>query len=257
MSSEKNENTKSTKKKNVTDDDLYRHTSQFRLWSFTREEFKEKQFHVHEKASNRTKATLTDKNISNDVIDSLTLEEELGLIKFYSSKVEEIAKVFHMPSQVKATAISYFRKFYLVYSVMDYHPKNMLYTCVFLASKSENYFIPIDKFCAPLDKTETAHILDLEFLVLQSLSFTLAVQNPLKALHGFFLDLQSILPDSSTSELGKLHDNARQILVQGLITDAQFFYTPPQIALTALYMADEGLIKKYLKLKATNRLLRS
>jgi cyclin H len=232
-----------TPRKTITDDDLYRHSSQFRLWSFTKKDLLEKKKICHQRAAERISQNLQNKGI--DDIERLTLEEENELVIFYASKIGEICRMFNMPSQVKASAVSYFRKFYLVYSVMDYHPKNILYTTVFLASKAENYFISIDKFCQALLRTEPKDILSLEFLLLQSLSFTLMVQNAIAPLHGFFLDMQVVLPDEK-SHLGKLHDDARAIVVDGLISDSPFLYTPPQIALAALYSASEEITLKYI-----------
>jgi cyclin H len=224
--------------KEITDDDLYRHTSQYRTWSFTVEEFQAKKYQTWKKAADTITAEIREKGLEDEV-ECLSLEEEDKLIRIYVSKVEAIAQLFHLPSQVRATAISYFHKFYLIHSVMDYHPKNILNTCVFLACKSENTFISIEKFCAAISKTEPKDILYLEFLVLQSLRFTLAVHNPLKSLHGFFLDMQTALHGSlSASDLGGLMDSARRLIIKGFNTNASFFYTPPQIALSALYLVN-------------------
>lgn len=241
----------------VSDDQLYRHTSQYQLWSMTKEKLKSKRVATHEKAAEKTRQLLALKSSERgfalgpeqieDVI--LTFDEEQSLVLAYASRVEKIAQIFNMPSQVKATAVSYFRKFYLVHSVMDYHPKNILYTCVFLAAKAENFFVPVAKFCAQIPKSEPSHILDLEFLVLESLSFTLMVQNGIRPLHGFFLDLQTVLPTTPKQVLGDVLNNAKPILLEGLLSDALFHFTPPQIALAGLSLSNEPLIKQYLEAK--------
>ncbi|ANB14327.1 TFIIH complex kinase subunit CCL1 [Sugiyamaella lignohabitans] len=235
------------KSKVVSDDDLYRNSSQYRLWSFTKQQLLDRRAECHNRAVVKLQKSLVEKGITGSEIEPLSLEEEADLVSLYASKIGEIAKSFNMPSQVKATAISYFSKFYLVYSVMDYHPKNILYTSVFLASKAENYFIPIDKFCSALKRTEPKDILDSEFLLLESLSFTLAVQNPLMSLHGFFLDIQSAgIASIDESVLGQLHDGARAVIVDGFITDVMFLYTPPQIALAAMMVVNEAITLEYI-----------
>lgn len=239
--------------KEITDDDLYRHTSQYRFWSFTVEEFQAKKFQTWKKAADRITAEIQQKSLQNEV-QCLSFDEEDKLLRIYVSKVEAIAQIFHLPSQVRATAISYFYKFYLNHSVMDYHPKNILNTCVFLACKSENTFIPIETFCASFNKTEPKDILYLEFLVLQSLQFTLSVHNPLKPLHGFFLDMQTALHGSvSTGDLGTLIDSARRVIIRGFITNASFFFTPPQIALAALYIVNPDLTLLYINARYPDR----
>lgn len=243
----------------ITDDELYRHTSQYRLWSMTKEKLEATRRATHERGAEKTRQSLASKaqelgvTITQEQIDSIILsyDEEQLLVLAYAAKVENIAQLFNMPSQVKATAVSYFKKFYLVHSVMDYHPKNILYTCVFLAAKAENFFVPVAKFCSHLPKSEPAHILDLEFLVLESLSFTLMVQNGIRLLHGFFLDLQAVLPTTSKEVLGDVLNNARTLLLSGLLSDALFHFTPPQIAIAGLSLANEELIKQYLETKFT------
>ena len=51
-----------------------------------------------------------------------------------------------MPHNVKGTALHYFRRFYLNNSVMDYHPKEILVTSVYLASKVEEFNISMQQF---------------------------------------------------------------------------------------------------------------
>lgn len=241
----------------VSDDELYRHTSQYRLWSMTKEALETRRRETHRLGAEKTRQAIHSKaqelgvTVTTEQIEGtiLSYEEEQMLVLAYAAKVENIAQLFNMPSQVKATAVSYVKKFYLVHSVMDYHPKNILYTCVFLAAKAENFFVPVAKFCSHLPKSEPSHILDLEFLVLESLSFTLMVQNGIRLLHGFFLDLQAVVPTTSKEALGDVLNNARSILLKGLLSDALFHFTPPQIALAGLSLANEELINQYLETK--------
>ncbi|EGW34903.1 uncharacterized protein SPAPADRAFT_58028 [Spathaspora passalidarum NRRL Y-27907] len=191
------------------------------------------------------------------MISLLTPEEEATYLDFYSNNIIKTCNFFKMPTQVKLTAASFFKKFYLVNSVMEYHPKNILYTCVFLAAKSENYFISIDSFVRALQGTEAAHILDLEFIVLQSLKFTLLVHHPVRPLYGFFLDFQAVLLhpepvmyDVSVDTLGNLYNRAKDWLNEHAVTsDVTFLFTPPQIALAAMYDTDKRITDRYLKRK--------
>ncbi|CAN6674402.1 cyclin Ccl1p [Trichomonascus vanleenenianus] len=235
------------KTESVSDDDLYRHSSQFRLWSFTKDDLRKKQQETHDKAEERLRKDLEERGFPE--IELLSFDEEQKLIRVYASKIDDISRTFKMPSQVRATATSYFRKFYLVNSVMDHHPKNIMYTCVFLASKSENFFVGIDDFCKTIPRTVPKEILGLEFLILQSLSFTLSVHSGLRPLHGFFLDIQGTLEDVSTSELCRIYNEAKHTLMSGLITNAMFYYTPPQMALAAMAAVNEDVVTRYLEKK--------
>lgn len=270
----KEEEVQVPKKKNITIDDLYRRSTQYRLWSFTREELQkirqttnqngqklalEKFQHTLNEIKqqkpevfNKHEAELNKESL----FEVITLEEELKYLNFYSKNIIQAANFFKMPTQVKATAISFFKKFYLLNSVMEYHPKNVLYTCLFLAAKSENYFISIESFCRALQKTEPKDVLDLEFIVLQALKFTLLVHHTFRPLYGFFLDFQLVLlypeavSDITIDQIGELYDASKKWLNEyGLLSDVLFLFTPPQIALAAMYDCNSKITEMYLRKK--------
>lgn len=262
-------------KKTVTADELYRRSSQFNLWSFTEDSLLEIRRQANEngrahaiekftasyhklESENREVFETHQNDLSKDsLLDLISLEEEIKYLNFYSKNIIQAANFFRMPTQVRATAISFFKKFYLYNSVMQYHPKNVLYTCLFLAAKSENYFISIELFCKALQKTEPKDVLDLEFIVLQSLKFTLLVHHPFRPLYGFFLDFQLVLlhptpvsSDITMDVIGHLYDEGKKWLNDyGLLSDIGFLFTPPQIALAALYDCNRRVTEKYLKKK--------
>ncbi|CUM49202.1 uncharacterized protein AC631_01169 [Debaryomyces fabryi] len=263
------------KKPQVTVDDLYRRSTQYQLWSYTSESLREAKQKVNEKGRQhaieefeRALVKLKsdskgdfdkyqDELTSQKLLDLLTPEEELKYLNFYCENIIKVVSSFRMPTQVKATAVSFFKKFYLVNSVMEYHPKNILYTCVFLAAKSENYFMSIESFCKALPKTEPKDVLDLEFIVLQSLKFTLLVHHPFRPLYGFFLDFQAVLLhptplmyDVNVDTIGGMYDKAKKWLSDyALLSDVSFLFSPPQIALAAMYDIDKRITDRYLKRK--------
>lgn len=261
--------------KGVSVDDLYRRSTQFKLWLYTPESLEDAKLLVNEKgrgsaisrfeearaaAYNASPEVFAehDTELSGDkMLDLLTPEEEAKYLHYYCQSIITTANHFNMPTQVKATAASFFRKFYLVNSVMEYHPKNVLYTTLFLAAKSENYFISIESFCKAIPKTEPAAILDLEFIVLLSLQFTLLVHHPFRPLYGFFLDFQTtllhpspVMYDVNVDTIGALYDKAKTWLLEhALLSDVCFLFTPPQIALAAMYDLDKRITDRYLKKK--------
>lgn len=219
----------------VTDADLYRRSSQYQKWSFTREQL-------------GTLLGNPNRNIPPSDF-TLTNEEEQQLILYYAAEqAKAICQLFKLPSQIRSTAISFFRKFYMRYSVMEYHPKLILPTCVFFAAKAENAFMSITTFCESLAKTEPQQILDLEFLLFKTLEFTATVHNGLRPLHGFFLDMQSVLDTFDSAELCSIHDRAKSLIVDSFVSDACFLYTPTQIALAALMEVNELATTQYMAL---------
>jgi cyclin H len=61
-------------------------------------------------------------------------EEEQLLVKLYLTKITQLCGLFRFPEEVEATAQSYLKRFYLKNTVMDWHPKNVMYVLVFRMS---------------------------------------------------------------------------------------------------------------------------
>lgn len=265
---------RSPEKTYVSSDDLYRRSSQYQLWSFSADQLAEMRRSANEKGritaldrfatacstaeaeNSAVFATHRDK-LTADILELISVDEEQVILKFICLQIVQICAHFKMPTQVRATAMAFFRRFYLVHSVMEYRPKNVAYTIVFLAAKLENYFILIDSFCAHIPKTKAEDILGLEFIILQTLQFTLLVHHPFRPLWGFFLDFQLVLLhplpvmyDVSVDTLGRLYDQAKTWLNEhAVLSDAVFLFTPPQIALAAFYECDKRITDRYLRLK--------
>lgn len=213
--------------------ELYRRSSQYRQWSFTTEQLHKIEAEVNSRS-----------RLPSDL--ALSGEEERQLVLFFASdRINGFCEYFRLPSQVRATSLAYFRRFYLMHSVMEYDPKLILATCVFLAAKSENFFIPIAQFSEALNGIETSEILNLEFVLFKSLEFTLTVHNALRPLHGFFLDMQAC-GDFDPALLGQMHDTAKKLIVDTFSNDVIFLYTPSQIALAALMDANEFVVTQYM-----------
>ncbi|KAK6457811.1 cyclin-like protein [Scheffersomyces xylosifermentans] len=274
-SSEGSEENPEAKRKRISNDDLYRRSTQFEIWSYTAESLEaakkkanaagqiiatkrfNEAFAELKKASPEVFENNKDKLNPESLLNLITFEEESKYLNYYTPNIIQIAKFFKMPTQVKLTAVSFFKKFYLENSVMQYHPKNIMYTCVFLAAKSENYFVSIESFVKALKGTDAKDILDLEFIILSSLKFTLLVHHPFRPLYGFFLDFQAVLLhpsplmyDVSVNTLGTLYDKAKNWLNENaVLSDVAFLFTPPQIALAAMYDVDKRVTDRYLKRK--------
>lgn len=184
----------------------------------------------------------------------------------------------------QATAIQYLRRFYLTNSPMTYHPKSIMACALFLATKTDNYYMSLRQFAAgiPGDTTEE-DVIAPEFLIMQSLRFTFDIRHPFRGLEGGIMELQAIsqglgqpsplqphqtpeglrqhlssippAPNTSSSQslndrLARDHHTTREILKSAAqMTDAYFLYTPSQIWLSAFLLADRPLAEFYLDTK--------
>ena len=178
--------------------------------------------------------------------------------------------------------MQFLKRFYLSTSPMTYHPRQMMVSAIYLATKVENFYIGIAEFAKMIPKTTPDDILAPEFLLTQGLRFTFDVRHPYRSLEGGIMELHemsrgnyipphgssltmedvrlSILkvegqggkPVTMTLEecadrIKRAHNNAGDILTKGaLLTDAYFLYTPSQIWMSALLAADKPLAEFYL-----------
>ncbi|CCE65194.1 hypothetical protein TPHA_0K00600 [Tetrapisispora phaffii CBS 4417] len=249
----------------ISDDDLFRSSSQYRLWSFTKEQLDTKRVdtNAHAVAAIEEKLTMFKKDYASDISEEdakminekaipLTAEEELKLVDFYAKKVQGIAQHLNLPTEVVSSALIFFKRFYLENSVMEIDPKTIVHTIIFLACKSENYFISVDSF-SKKTKASRDTILKYEFRILESLKFSLLCHHPFKPLHGFFLDIQNVLHGKvDVKYMGEIYTKTKKRISDALLTDVAFLFTPPQITLAALSLEDEQLTEKYLETKFSN-----
>lgn len=245
----------------------YAQTSQARNWRFSPSTLATIRENGNAAARRRLEALWNEENAesssSTSSIPFLSVEDELALITYYLVKVTQIVRAFGLPELVEATATTFVKRFYLRNTCMDFHPKNIVITCIFLASKTENYPLSLSEFARKLAgkaATDAAvveenrrTVLDLEFLVSQSLQFEYAVVGAHRALYGLVLDLQSLPEGAPTREqVHKVAAAAQIKLGNSRLTDAEFVYTPSQIALACIRGAgDEGqsLVNKWLDAK--------
>ena len=169
---------------------------------------------------------------------------------------------------------------------MTYHPKEMMPSALFLATKTENHYTSLKSFVSKLPKTTAEDVVAPEFLLTQGLRFTFDVRHPHRGLEGGFMELLALATGkgqsgpnnrASPTQLQKqmvgldaanggnkksrsaeevvqriqdAHGRAKEILkTSALLTDAYFLYTPSQIWLSSLFVADEPLARFYVDSK--------
>ena len=129
----------------------------------------------------------------------LSVTEEADIVNYFEVKMEEFCRKFKppMPRYVKGTAFHYFKRFFLHNSVMNYHPKEILVTAVYLATKVEEFNVSIQQFVSNVagnQERATKIILNNELLLMQELKFHLTVHNPFRAVEGLLIDIKTRCP---------------------------------------------------------------
>ncbi|KAK1892034.1 Cyclin-H [Dissostichus eleginoides] len=167
--------------------------------------------------------------------------EEDVLFRHYEKRMMDFCNAFKpaMPKSVVGTAIMYFRRFYLLNSIMEYHPRITMLTCAYLSCKVDEFNVSSTQFMGNLLEETPAgqervleQILEFELLLIQQLKFHLVVHNPYRPMEGLLIDLKTRYPALENPE--SLRKSADDFLTQATITDAGLLFPPSQIALTAI-----------------------
>ncbi|KAK4701463.1 cyclin H, partial [Phenoliferia sp. Uapishka_3] len=246
---------------------LFIQSSQYRNWRYSKEGLERVRKELNVTAVGRVRSMVEEERVEEErvhlpeastsappppsEIEYLTVSDELSLVTYYIQQVAALCAAFGFPVMVQATAMTYLKRFYLRNTCMDYHPKNVMLTCVFLATKTENHPISIDSFSGKI-KSKPEDILSLEFLVSQSLRFEYKVHHAHLAAYGLSLDLQTTEPDSDL--VSETDSKAQSFIRHSRLTDAEFIYTPSQIALASFRLANPTIVDTWIGTKESRRL---
>jgi len=169
---------------------------------------------------------------------------------FFANFIQALGEQLKVRQQVIATATVYFKRFYARNSLKCIDPLLLGPTCVFLASKVEEFGLissgKLISACSSVLKSKCAHtyqqefpykindVYQSEFFLLEQMDCCLIVYHPYRPLHQFFQDLG--------------HDEALlslswKIINDSLRTDVSLMYPPYQIALACLHIASVMLNK--------------
>ncbi|RWS30286.1 OTU domain-containing protein 7B-like protein [Leptotrombidium deliense] len=121
---------------------------------------------------------------------------------------------------------------------MDFHPKHMLVTCVYLACKVEEFNVSISDFVKNVrgDREKAADVvLNYELLLMQQLKYHLTVHNPYRPIEGLMIDLKARCLHVGDPE--RFRNYIENFIESSYFTDACFLYSPSQIALAAIVYA--------------------
>ena len=143
---------------------------------------------------------------------------------------------------------------------MTYHPKQILPSALYLATKADHFYISLSRFVAELNGISEDNVKAPEFLLMQGLRFTLDVRHPMKGLQGGHVEMNVLAEEGrlgsisttgdSEKRIGIAADKAKHLLATAAqMTDAYFLFTPSQIWLAAMFIADRELAEAYLNNK--------
>ncbi|KAK9929692.1 hypothetical protein M0R45_026780 [Rubus argutus] len=171
---------------------------------------------------------------------ALTIEEEQSMRVYYETKLQEVCNSFHFPHKIQATALIYFKRFYLRWSVMQHEPKNILLTCIYLACMVEENYVSAEELGKGISQ-DPELMLTNDLLVCQSLEFDLIVFAPYRSIEGFIhgREVPSFGLNGDDDQIQMLKNTAKMEVDKIMLTDAPLLFAPGQLALAALRRANQ------------------
>ncbi|GKY90386.1 hypothetical protein MPSEU_000012600 [Mayamaea pseudoterrestris] len=210
----------------------------------------------------------------------LNPEEETTLISFYIDKLPALigpsAQVHRLRRDLKVTATAALltRRFFLSNSVMMFDPKCVMVAAAFLAAKVEDVTADVryleqgtEALQAPVAAQD---IISYELQLLSGCHFDLLCFHPFKPLSALTEDLRTYLksdkgknlvhvshgdgsPTSnnegnsssrllSSNDLRPIYETARTLLEKVVLSDVPLLYSPAQVALASLMVAQEQVL---------------
>ena len=177
----------------------------------------------------------------------ITLDDEKILIVYYSNKLIKILNNQKDKStSLKNTTLSYFRRFFLKKSVLDYDPDFLMAAAFFLGSKTAqlNYtFVDTEKLFVVV-KNREKKFFEYEFFLSTILDYDFFVFSPYQALLGFLYNLEQkefFLAQSSENYVNPndFKQECMDIIDKMYLTNNIFLYTYSEIALASLFIKCE------------------
>ncbi len=177
----------------------------------------------------------------------ISLEKEKTLIISYSNKLIKILNSQKQKStSLKNNSITYFRRFFLKKSILDFNPLYLMAASLFLGAKvaQKNFTILDIEKVFPDIKNSDKILFDYEFYLSTILEYDFYVYNPYQALLGFIFTLEQkefFLAQSSQNYVNpnEFKQECMDLIDKMYLTDNIFLFTYSEIALASIFIKCE------------------
>ncbi|GMR30477.1 hypothetical protein PMAYCL1PPCAC_00672, partial [Pristionchus mayeri] len=138
---------------------------------------------------------------------------------------------------IRWIAYAYFKSFFLVKSGIEYSPKVVMTACYYLATKIDEFYVPVDEFVENLRsgtrEQNTARILALEPEIHRVLKYQLTIHCPFRPFEGHLMEMKRTLLILNF-DIETLRPAANQFMRETLLGETMLLYAPTQISLAAI-----------------------
>nr|CAH8855221.1 unnamed protein product [Trichobilharzia regenti] len=169
-------------------------STQFCNWHFSPSELITLRADCNAVALKRLQAFSETNNAKSSPV-GLDPDQELKIVKHYVYLMKILFSKFtspQLPNEVYGFAVTYFKRFYLNHSVMDFYPRDIMLTCLYVACKAADFPIGLQTFISHIPRNQERYsylVLNSELFLLESLGYDLWVFTPYQAFTGFVIDL--------------------------------------------------------------------
>jgi len=136
-------------------------------------------------------------------------DDENIILNFYINNISRQCRA-NFPIKVEATAISFFKRFFLKKPIIDFDPKKYLYTCIYMAIKSEEINKDIEELSRSLNDRYFNKFPEYEEQVLKAINFDIKVYHAFTPLASLFFRLTT-KGKLSSDLIQKMHTEAEEL----------------------------------------------
>ncbi len=170
---------------------------------------------------------------------SLLEGDEMTITQFYAERTVQLCEIQALPAKVMFTAVVLLQRFFLRHSVTHHDPGVIMFTCVFLATKLEEFHqTKLRKILHDSDMKSISveQVLQAELVVLEGIEFDVQFPNGLTFISGFcgFVE-QALSLDAPTVK--QIRQRAADILLLHLPSDLFLLYDICEVAIAAVLLA--------------------
>jgi cyclin ccl1 len=159
-------------------------------------------------------------------------ESEMDVVKYYISSIRKYCQ--SLPINIFSTASQYLLRFYLKRSIYFNDPRVMIYSCLNLAMKVEEYHVNPVEFINKCKKhCSKDELIKSERDLLVLLKFNLHVFSPYDSVEALINFDRKCGMHKDTELLSKVREQSYQYVDKSFMTDAYFLYLPSRIGYAA------------------------
>ena len=168
-------------------------------------------------------------------------DEKILVINYSSLIIKRLNKQKDKSTSLKNNVVSYFRRFFLKKSILDYDPDFLMASAFLLGAKVSSMNYTNDDYLKifPILQNNWEKFYEYEFYLCTILEYDFFVYNPFQALLGFIYELEKekFFQDKENKINPELFKNDCQNIIDKLyLTDCIFLYTYSELALASIYI---------------------